>query len=54
MLGAGREGLNIPSAAAIEAVGQQVRSPASKMIAEQVAWPALIRKLDRINTGYRD
>jgi ribulose-5-phosphate 4-epimerase/fuculose-1-phosphate aldolase len=54
MLGTGRDGLNEPSQAAVETVKAQVRSPQSKRIAEQVAWPALLRKLDRIDPGYRD
>lgn len=54
MLGAGRDGLNPPSAHAVETVRAQVRSPQSRIIAEKVAWPALLRKLDRIDPGYRD
>lgn len=54
MLGAGRDGLNEPSAHAVETVKAQVRSPQSRVIAEQVAWPALLRKLDRIDPSYRD
>lgn len=54
MLGAGRGGLNPPSAHAVETVRAQVRSPQSRVIAEKVAWPALLRKLDRIDPGYRD
>ncbi|MBF0665160.1 MAG: class II aldolase/adducin family protein [Brevundimonas sp.] len=54
MLGAGRDGLNPPSAHAVETVRAQVRSPQSRVIAEKVAWPALLRKLDRIDPGYRD
>ncbi|MBA4806690.1 class II aldolase/adducin family protein [Brevundimonas sp.] len=54
MLGAGRAGLNDPSTEAVETVRTQVRSPQSRIIAEQVAWPALLRKLDRIDPSYRD
>ncbi|MFC7380034.1 class II aldolase/adducin family protein [Brevundimonas sp. GCM10030266] len=54
MLAAGRAALNDPSAEAIETVRAQARSPQSKMIAERVAWPPLLRKLDRIDPGFRD
>ena len=53
MLSAGRAALNDPPAHAIETVKTQTRSPEAKMIAERVAWPALLRKLDRIDPGYR-
>lgn len=54
MLGAGRDGLNPPPAHAVETVRAQVRSPQARVISEQVAWPALLRKLDRIDPSYRD
>lgn len=54
MLAAGRDALNDPPAEAVETVKAQARSPQAKMIAERVAWPALRRKLDRIDPGYRD
>lgn len=54
MLAAGRDGLNEPPAEAVETVKAQARSPQSKMVVERVAWPALKRKLDRIDQGYRD
>jgi len=54
MLSTGRAGLNDPPAEAVETVKAQARSPQARMIAEHVAWPALRRKLDRIDPGYRD
>ncbi|QDH73475.1 class II aldolase/adducin family protein [Brevundimonas sp. M20] len=54
MLAAGRQALNDPPAGAVETVRAQARSPQAKMIAERVAWPALLRKLDRKATGYQD
>jgi len=54
MLSAGRAGLNDPPAEAVETVKAQARSPQARMIVEHVAWPALRRKLDRIDPGYRD
>ena len=54
MLSAGRGGLNDPPAEAVETVKAQARSPQSRMIAQHVAWPALLRKLDRIDPSYRD
>lgn len=54
MMAAGRSALNDPTQAAIDTVAAQVRSPQSRMVAEQVAWPALLRKLDRVDPGYRD
>ena len=54
MLSAGRAALNDPPAHAVETVKTQARSPQARMIAENVAWPALRRKLDRIDPGYRD
>lgn len=54
MLSAGRAGLNDPPAGAVETVKAQARSPQARVIAEHVAWPALLRKLDRIDPGYRD
>lgn len=53
MLGVGRTGLHDPSSEAIDTVKMQIRSPQSKMIAEKVAWPALLRKLDRLDPSYR-
>lgn len=54
MLGVGRDALNDPPAEAVETVKAQARSPQARMIAEHVAWPALRRKLDRIDPSYRD
>lgn len=54
MLAAGRQALNDPPAGAVETVRAQARSPQAKMIAERVAWPALLRKLDREAPDYQD
>lgn len=54
MLAAGRQALNDPPTGAVETVRAQARSPQAKMIAERVAWPALLRKLDRKAPGYQD
>lgn len=53
MMAAGRDGLNDPTRDAIDTVTAQVRSPQSRMVAEQIAWPALLRKLDRTDPTYR-
>lgn len=54
MLSAGYERLHHPSQAAVEKVAEQIRSPQFRGVAEKIAWPALLRKLDRIDPGYRD
>lgn len=54
MMAAGRDALNDPPQDAIDTVAAQVRSPQSRTVAEQVAWPALRRKLDRLDPGYQD
>jgi len=37
-----------------EKVESQSSGPGIRMLAEGLAWPALLRKLDRTNPGYRD
>lgn len=51
-LSAGLDKVNWPSQEAIDTTEQQGRRGMSK--AGQLEWPALIRKLDRIDTSYRD
>lgn len=53
MLAAGREALNDPPSTAIATVAAQVRSPQSAQMARTVAWPALLRRLDRIDPSFR-
>jgi ribulose-5-phosphate 4-epimerase/fuculose-1-phosphate aldolase len=52
-LAAGRDGLNRAPQGVPEKVTQQGRSglPA---VAEKLAWPALMRKMDRVDPSYRD
>jgi ribulose-5-phosphate 4-epimerase/fuculose-1-phosphate aldolase len=54
MLSAGRAGLNNPNQGVAEKVESQSSGPGIRMLAEGLAWPALLRKLDRTNPGYRD
>jgi ribulose-5-phosphate 4-epimerase/fuculose-1-phosphate aldolase len=54
MLSAGRQGLNNPPQGVEHKVEQQSAAPGMKMLADGLAWPALLRKLDRHNPGYRD
>jgi len=54
MLSAGRAGLNNPNQGVAEKVQSQSSGPGIRMLAEGLAWPALLRKLDRTNPGYRD
>ncbi|OYY89779.1 MAG: class II aldolase [Sphingomonas sp. 28-66-16] len=54
MLSAGRDGLYNPPQGVEHKVEQQSSGPGMKMLADGLAWPALLRKLDRHNPGYRD
>ena len=54
MLAAGRDNLVAPPAGTPEKVAHQSRPEASAMLMRHLAWPALLRKLDRIDPGYRD
>ncbi len=54
MLSAGRDGLHNPPQGVEHKVEGQSSAPGMKMLAEGLAWPALLRKLDRHNPGYRD
>ena len=54
MLSAGRENLNTPNQGVAEKVEGQSSGPGMRMLADGLAWPALLRKLDRIDPSYRD
>lgn len=54
MLSAGRDNLNNPPQGTPEKVESQTPSAGIGMIANGLAWPALLRKLDRIDPGFRD
>ncbi len=54
MLSAGRNGLNAPNDGVAGKVEAQSSGTGMAMLAQQLAWPALLRKLDRIDPGYRD
>ena len=54
MLSAGRENLNNPNQGVAEKVEGQSSGAGIRMLADGLAWPALLRKLDRVNPGYRD
>lgn len=54
MLAAGRGGLNNPPQGTGDKVEQQSSGAGMAMLVDGLAWPALLRKLDRANPGYRD
>ena len=54
MLSAGRAGLHEPNEGVAEKVETQTAAPGMKRLAEGLAWPALLRKLDRIDPSFRD
>lgn len=54
MLSAGRDGLNAPPEGVPDIVKGQTPGPMMRMAAEYLAWPALLRKLDRIDPSYRN
>ncbi len=43
-----------PPQGVAEKVRAQTQSTTMAKVAEHLAWPALLRKLDRIDPGYRD
>ncbi len=53
-LSAGRDGLYNPPQGTPEKVAGQAGSAGLEMIAGMLAWPALLRKLDRVDPGFRD
>ena len=54
MLSAGRDGLYNPPQGVAEKVEHQTAPAGMKRLAEGLAWPALLRKLDRIDPSYRN
>ena len=54
MLSAGRERLYSPPQGTPEKVAQQTNPQATRMGADLLAWPALLRKLDRIDPSFRE
>jgi ribulose-5-phosphate 4-epimerase/fuculose-1-phosphate aldolase len=54
MLAAGRDGLHPPLDGVAAKVEQQSTGPGMKMLAQHLAWPALLRKLDRIDPSFRN
>ncbi len=54
MLAAGRDGLYNPPQGVEHKVEEQSTGAGMAMLAQGLAWPALLRKLDRHNPGYRD
>ncbi len=52
MLSAGRDGLHNPPQGVEHKVEGQSSGAGMAMLAQGLAWPALLRKLDRINPGY--
>lgn len=54
MLSAGRDHLNNPNQGVEDKVAHQSNPKGMGALAERLAWPALLRKLDRIDSSYRD
>lgn len=54
MLAAGLEGLHTPPQGVEDKVARQSPPAGVGMLARGLAWPALLRKLDRIDRSYRD
>lgn len=54
MLSVGLDGLNNPDQGVAEKVATQTRPEGMGALAQTLAWPALLRKLDRIDPGFRD
>lgn len=54
MLSAGRDALHAPPEETISKVALQSSPAGMGLVAERLAWPALLRKLDRIDPSYRD
>lgn len=54
MLSAGRDGLCNPPQGTPGKVAQQASPQATRMGADMLAWPALLRKLDRIDPSFRE
>jgi ribulose-5-phosphate 4-epimerase/fuculose-1-phosphate aldolase len=54
MLSAGRENLNNPPQGTPEKVKDQSSGQGMQTVSRMLAWPALLRKLDRIDPSFRD
>jgi ribulose-5-phosphate 4-epimerase/fuculose-1-phosphate aldolase len=54
MLSAGRDGLYNPPQGTPQKVEAQTSGEGMKAVSRMLAWPALLRKLDRIDSGFRD
>ena len=54
MLSAGYDRLYNPPQGTPEKVESQSSGQGMKVVSEMLAWPALLRKLDRVNPGFRD
>lgn len=54
MLSAGRDRLNTPPQGTPEKVKEQTSAQTMAMAADLLAWPALLRKLDRIDPSFRE
>lgn len=54
MLSAGRENLNNPPQGTPQKVESQTPAAGMGMVADGLAWPALLRKLDRIDPSFRN
>lgn len=54
MLSIGRDGLNNPPQGTPEKVKEQTKPEGMAMVANALAWPALRRKLDRLDPSYRN
>ena len=54
MLSAGRDGLYNPPQGTPEKVETQSSGPGMALVARGLAWPALLRKRDRIDPSYRN
>lgn len=52
-LSAGPNGLRLPPEGAADKVAGQAVGDSVAMLAQMLAWPALLRKLDRMDPGYR-
>jgi ribulose-5-phosphate 4-epimerase/fuculose-1-phosphate aldolase len=53
MLSGGRDRLNPPPQGVAEKVRTQTQSATMVKVAEHLAWPALLRKLDRLDSSFR-
>jgi len=54
MLAAGKENLNTPPQGTPEKVKDQTNPQSMSAVSRMLAWPALLRKLDRIDPGFRN